>query len=788
MAEPSKLHRAVLGPNQVRAGEFAKREQPGAGDAPADLFQLWVHRLAMINATVAASLGWKLVALPKDREARDVLERAQAVKALDKNTRRELRDGGMDDLRMPASVRKATRYHLDDAVELESHPAIDLLQGANPWQDGYGLLEATYADLQLFSEAYWFNARGKRTGRPTELWRMMPDHMTPIPDPSTFVAGFEYRTGGGKVERFDSADVVWFRRYSPDNPYRGTGELAAWHTYAKSAGHMAEFNKWLFERNGTPDHMVVTPHPVSEPDKRAFRAGWRKMFGQLFRRQETVAFLTGDVKLERLGDAPKELEFSESSRLVRDFLCAGFGVPKALITPEDANRAVTREANDQHLRLTVWPMACRLFDTLNEQLLPRFGGRLLLVPDNPIKSDAATRVAERASKLASGYTVNEVRREDGSEPLPDKAADIPLVSAGMTTLDRVVDPPAPPSPFAGFGGPGPQDDDDDDGPPESQQEDDGDQDAAEAPREQRAASPPRSRPCTDLDLLGKHDGPVTYLDLLWGVMPSHDLLEAMTKAAVPDDPEEVRRFARSAITAMRSMRAMLLEVADTLDAPEQAAAAMTQNGAEIVRALTGELNSGMASVVTANGQATLNGLRPGIGLAFNTTNPIVVDFIQDSAARIADTVATSFPQQTVRQLQEMIRQGKNPAAAARQLATTNDTEVWMARRLARTEARYASAFAQQEGMAQSGVVEAKQFRLSSNPCDICRAADDQMAKLNPSRQFAVREPMFPNGLEVPLPPAKDGRPRAPFVMNYLPGGAPGPPIHPNCRCTMRAVL
>jgi len=82
---------------------------------------------------------------------------------------------------------------------------------------------------------------------------------------------------------------------------------------------------------------VTTPKPVSEADKRAFRSRWRNLFGKLYRRKETVAFLSGaEVKIERLGQTSRELEFSESSRLVRDFLCAGFGVPKALVTPEDA--------------------------------------------------------------------------------------------------------------------------------------------------------------------------------------------------------------------------------------------------------------------------------------------------------------------------------------------------------------------------------------------------------------------------------------------------------------------
>ena len=90
-------------------------------------------------------------------------------------------------------------------------------------------------------------------------------------------------------------------------------------------------------------------------------------------------------------------------------------------------------------------------------------------------------------------------------------------------------------------------------------------------------------------------------------------------------------------------------------------------------------------------------------------------------------------------------------------------------------------------MIQSGVVEAKEFRLSANPCDICAAVDSHFDRVNPEKRFELGKPMFENGFNVDLPPAADGRPRT-YVMDYFDAGQPGPPIHPNCRCTMRAVI
>jgi len=94
-----------------------------------------------------------------------------------------------------------------------------LLQQANPWTDGYGLMEGTYADLQLFGDAYWFRVQPD-SGEPTpsELWRMMPSRITPVADRETFVRRFTYRVPSGGTQEFTPQEVVWFRRYNPGNP------------------------------------------------------------------------------------------------------------------------------------------------------------------------------------------------------------------------------------------------------------------------------------------------------------------------------------------------------------------------------------------------------------------------------------------------------------------------------------------------------------------------------------------------------------------------------------------
>lgn len=766
MAESSKLHRLTIGPNGMRAEAMVS--DGGTAKTVDDLFSLWVHRCAGINAAVLASIPYRLVSIADGLAKREAMLRAPHVRKLAKSTRAAILGG--DDLATPWTVTKATRYHLDDAVELESHPVLDLLAQANDWTDGYGLMESIAYDLQLFSEAFLFVSTGQAgdTGNPAELWRMVPSFVKPKPDPKDFISGFEYRQGAD-VETFSRAEVVWFRRYSPTNPYRGVGELAAWSKYAESSEHIAEFNRWLMERHGAPEFVVTSERPQTEAEKRTFRTRWRQLFGRLYKRRESVAFLSGDAKLERLSQSNKELEFSESSRLVRDFICAGFGVPKALVTPEDANRATTKEANDQHLRLTVWPLACRIFDALNEQLLALYGGRLLLVPENPIRQDAATLVAERSSKLASGYSINEVRVESGDEPLKDPNADVPMVAGGIVPLDRAI--AGPPDPFGGFGlgGPGPEDDEaqEDDGEEPEPEEEAEEADEEDGPVQRSFDSVFIQCGCRTLGKrISQRD---LFLDGLFTKAAGLDVRDAL-------DDESVRLLYRAILPVMTGLRTTLDEVSDQvgfdgLDSlDDDVLRAATRNAADA-------LQNPLTEVLTSQAQATINSTSPGMGVAFNRSNPRVVDYVQRSSQRIAETVVGRSNADLTGRLMRMIRNGENPRKAAKSIAMDAQVERFAARRIARTERVFASTQGVVEGWEASPVVRGKRFVLSANPCELCEAA----AKLVDGRVFDPTEPVFPN----PTPVRVGDRE---LSLDYLPGGLQGPPVHPNCRCSVRPVF
>jgi len=763
MIDARKLHEIVLGKHVQSKYNSKDFRDPDSID---EAYRLWVHRCVSINASVAASVPIKLVRHAGTKDERRRLDRTGNIRPLSIETKRLL--AGNAEVRAPYSFSKASsRYRIDDMIEVDSHALLDLLASANRWMDGYALTEAMISDMQLSGEAFLY---GPSNGEPpTELWRMMPYYVTPIPDPVDFVSGFTYRNGAD-TRRFTPDEVTWVRRFNPTNPYRGTSELEAWSLYSDASKHIAEFNAWLMRRNGAPDYVVTDVEGMSEPEKRAFRTQWKALFGRMFNRSETIAFMTRG-KLEKLTQTNRELEFTESSRLVRDFVAAGFGVPKALLTPEDANRAVTREANDQHLRLTVWPLVCRYYDALNDQLASRFGQGLMIVPENPIRQDAADRAAERSSRLAAGASVDELRSEDGMPEWGTPESSAPLIGAGLRRLDRMGQSEAP----SMFSGPVPADP-----PPADEPEQDDPDEPGQPPKALRATCLPRGAP----PIASVSELIVPPMPRGWA--PPDDDHVAAGKAvgdASGDDVDALVRAMRPVMAGLRSTLDTLAQAAGWGDGGVPASIFGDDRLAAAVVEARRALAAPITSIIAESGQNAINRVTPGMGLVFRASDPAVKEFIDASADRIGRTMVGTYETQVRRLLVDAEATGVGLANAARGIAASSRVDRWVADRLAKTEAQFAVTYSKSEAWGQSAVVRGKRFVLSADPCELCQSAADAAG----DTVFDSRSAVFPSGTMLRAGTRADGEPQM-VTLDYLESGLLGPPVHPNCRCRIEPVL
>ena len=115
-----------------------------------------------------------------------------------------------------------------------------------------------------------------RSGEVIALHLLPPQYTSPIPDPKTFVAGFEVRMPGimePKILKPD--DVIWIRRPHPLDPYLSM-------TPMESAGIAIEienlakvYNRNYLLNDGRPGGLLVIRGEVDDDDKEELRSRFR---------------------------------------------------------------------------------------------------------------------------------------------------------------------------------------------------------------------------------------------------------------------------------------------------------------------------------------------------------------------------------------------------------------------------------------------------------------------------------------------------------------------------------
>jgi len=101
--------------------------------------------------------------------------------------------------------------------------------------------------------------------------------------------------------------------------------------------------------------------------------------------------------------------------------------------------------------------------------------------------------------------------------------------------------------------------------------------------------------------------------------------------------------------------------------------------------------------------------------------------------------------------------------------------------IARTEAQRASRSAEVEAWKSSGVVTGKTWLLAPDPCEFCEAASDAFSK----NAVGLEDSFYQKGDLLFGTPDSEGN-RREMLMDYE--DIDGPPLHPNCRCSLQPVL
>jgi len=163
----------------------------------------------------------------------------------------------------------------------------------------------------------------------------------------------------------------------------------------------------------------------------------------------------------------------------------------------------------------------------------------------------------------------------------------------------------------------------------------------------------------------------------------------------------------------------------------------------------------------------------GSGISFNVLNPEIVTFLDEYTFSFAERLVRNVSRDFAAQMQLGFEAGESiPELTKRTRDFFGNMKTWKAEQIARTESTRAAHRGMVESWKQSEVVTAVIWDAQADACPFCTDID--------GKTVALGSAFFNEGESMTVPDAGT------LNFNYEP--VLSPPLHPNCRCTLRAVI
>lgn len=762
MRLPGEGLRGRWGGKDSRASEFLNR------------CTQWVMIDAGLNARTAAHAVLRLY-----RKATLKRRRAKAVPA------HRLRL-----LRNPLTVgMKTASQFADDVEEVVVHPVLDLIRSPNVWMSGIEYAEQRAMSREVFGNAYSLKIRDG-SGTVVGLVPLMAQYVAVVPGTDSLIGGYVYGRNRTALVEYKSEDVIrQIHAQNPWNPYYGMPPMLS---VVKSIDRMDASEEWalaIYRNMGRPDCLLVAKDATGPA-----LAKLEERYSQRFRGPANAgkAMAVSDVDVRPIGWTPRDLQDATSRAEAEAMIHAAYGVPPSFARLNDANLASSTTGYRQYFVTTIQPRLAKDADDLTNQLLNEFEepGEYWFAYD-PMSSEDEDAQATRLTQYVSAgvLTPNEARTQIGYEAVTEGGADALRGGSG--------EPPA----LVGAGGEAEPDKGGDVPGPvlgvdqvESVRGIVSDVAAGKMPAESARALISAAYPMLTPEQVDAIIGPLD------GFVPVSDD-PAPPPAPVEDEPEPEEKHSHGhgrvvktssvwcrcgpLVTGTKALGPDEQSIADAVRAwlrafePDLSSATSPARIAEVMRAAerafpdaTRDSLLKVFSLGYDAGVSQVKPRKPDMG-AFAFEDEQSAEFLNTYQVRLARSVSDSYEQRLRQVVSDGLRDGMSTDQIANELRSTlGDLSKTDAERIARTEAGRAQVEGRHAAWEASGVVAGKEWLLSSDPCELCRALAD---RFNSNTDKGL-------GYSLPIGTTIQGDEGGTYVVDYA--DVKGPPGHPNCTCDL----
>jgi len=299
--------------------------------------------------------------------------------------------------------------------EIIEHELLDLLYRFNPEKTKYDFIKLSITYLDLLGASPWILDGGKNNKPPRNIYAARPEFMKAKKDKEGKLIGYEYRIGQ-KVYNYSPEEVISLKNYNPKDPEKGLGVIEAVRTVAQHNDYIGQHNTKLLENGARPSGFVKSDKKLGDKEFKRLKKEIKNEY-QGYQNAYEIMLLEDGLDFTSAMIPPKDLEFITARELNRDEIAGIFGVPKTMLGYNDATRASARTSEYIFAKWTLEPLATQYFEQLNEFLVPRYGDDLWLWYEPLAKDDEELALREREISWNKWKTTNEIRAEEGLEPV-----------------------------------------------------------------------------------------------------------------------------------------------------------------------------------------------------------------------------------------------------------------------------------------------------------------------------------------------------------------------------------
>ena len=232
----------------------------------------------------------------------------------------------------------------DKAVEIQSHPVIDLIKEPSTDIDDYLFREQITIDITLSGNCYILLLG---PDKPVSMVRLHPEEIRIVTDQQKGLVGYEHNSSGSVV-MYPPDRIIHGKNASYEKGSQalyGTGSVQP---LARELDADLNSQKLVSEatEKGRPD-VLLSPKEDGDIWNKEVR---RQILDQYSGMQKSggAMVLSGQVNVDILQLSPREMEFQASRTFARESISAVLGIPPSVLGLPTANYATSKQASVEY--------------------------------------------------------------------------------------------------------------------------------------------------------------------------------------------------------------------------------------------------------------------------------------------------------------------------------------------------------------------------------------------------------------------------------------------------------